>query len=93
MKATTYCRIKLHPKGKNMLTEAVIIAAALSNGGQYLTLKQLTTIAEGIKLQYPLLYDDITISEIEDNALFIDKRDGEEWINILFIEKIEVLEL
>ena len=72
----------------NAILQELVIMACLSNGGKYLSLTDLESIAKGNYVRYSAMGEGITISLI-GNTLLIDKGT----VCQLKLEEIEVLEM
>jgi len=79
--------------GSNDLCNTLVLMAAKSNGGAKIALNQLQMIAEANKIQWPVLYGDITAELIGENLLHIDKKIGEDYQTVCIIEQVEVFEM
>jgi hypothetical protein len=80
-------RIELKRNGT--IASELAMLAALSNGGNYTSLKEMEAIVKTQKIQYPASNDGITCSLIGDNVLTIDK----ETENILVLTEVEIMEI
>jgi len=63
--------------------------AALSNGGKYISLKDMESIAKVELLKYPTINENISINLIGEHNLTIDRGTT----NLLSLEEVEVVEL
>jgi len=91
MKKTIY-RTALF-NGHNEPCEKVVLLAAKSNGGAVIGLNDLKTVVDAMKIEYPLLFTDLTVELIGDNLLHIDRKIGDEYETVCSIERVEILEL
>jgi hypothetical protein len=78
----------------NKPAETIALLAAKSNGGNYVSIKQMAGFIDYEVLLYPTLYDGLVARVIDDNKLYVDllQPDGR-YKNILFIEEVDVFEL
>lgn len=92
-KSTKEYRIKLF-SGADQLAETLILLAAKSNGGQWVSLPQMKNLVEAKKLEYPTLYKGYTGEIIGDNILHLDVPTGSgEYKTVLSIEERELFEV
>jgi len=91
MKKTIY-RTALF-NGFNEPCEKVVLLAAKSNGGAIISLNDLKTVVDAMKIEYPLLCVDLKAELIGDNLLHIDRKIGEQYEKVCSIERVEILEL
>lgn len=80
---------RIEMKIPDSLINELVLLAALSNGGQYISLMELQAVARTICIKNPFNGKGITITPIGDNVLSIDK--GLE--NILLLTEVEITEL
>jgi hypothetical protein len=84
-----YFKITLF-EGANSLCDKLAAMAARANGGHDLTLKQIYTVAEGNRLEYPALNKDISVTLVNNSLIHIDGlRPNGDYEPILIIEEIE----
>jgi hypothetical protein len=87
MKQKKMYRIEL--KKTSGLAQEMAILAALSNGGTYISLKDIDAIARTECKRYPSLNDNVSVNLIGEHDFTIDR--GTE--NILVLTEVEILEL
>lgn len=76
----------------NYAAESLILAAARSNAGiDGITLKSLKSLGEGMKQQFPDLWQPTTI-ELIDNRLHIDCKGLNGWEQAAIIEEVNIFE-
>ena len=71
------------------IAQEIALLACRSNGGKYISLTDMESIAKVELIKFPFLNQDISVNRIGENNLTIDK--GTE--NLLAITEVEVLEL
>ena len=92
LKATKQYRIKLFT-GADSVAEKLILLAAQSNGGNWVSIKQMQNLVEAKKLEHPTLYKDYTGEVINGKLLHLDVPcGGGEYKTVLSIEEIDLLE-
>lgn len=92
-KSTKEYRIKLF-SGADQLAERLIILAAQSNGGDWVSLSQMQNLVEAKKLEYPTLYKGYTGEVIGDRVFHLDvPSGGGEYKTVLAIEERELFEV
>ena len=92
LKATKQYRIKLFT-GADQLAEKLILLAAQSNGGNWVSIEQMQNLIEAKKLEYPTLYKDYTGEVINGKLFHLDVPcGGGEYKTVLSIEEIDLLE-
>lgn len=81
--------------GSNGLCDTLVLMAAKSNGkgDGKLTLEQLQMVGESNILQFPALYDDVSLEIIGGRILHIDRKIGDEYKTVCVIEEVEILEM
>ena len=82
-------RIELASWNKQDIAEEITLLAALSNGGKYRSLKELSEHAKIEAMKYPGLNSDVSINIIGDNVLTIDKGTK----SLLILTEVEIMEL
>jgi len=93
LKSTKEYRIKLF-SGADQLAELLILLAAKSNGGQWVSFSQMQSLVEAKKLEYPTLYKGYTGEIIGDKIFHLDVPAGEgEYKTVLAIEERELFEV
>ena len=92
LKATKQYRIKLFT-GADQLAEKLILLAAQSNGGNWVSIEQMQNLVEAKKLEYPTLYKEYTGEVINGKLFHLDVPcGGGEYKTVLSIEEIYLLE-
>jgi len=91
MKKTIYRTALLN--GHDTICEKLVLMAAKSNGGCFIPLSDLKTVADGYRLEYPTLFGSNTIEIIGETVLHIDKKVGDNYETVCRIEQVEILEL
>ena len=92
-KSTKEYRIKLF-SGADQLAERLILLAAQSNGGEWVSLTQMQNLVEAKKLEYPNLYKGYTGEVIGDRLFHLDvPAGGGEYKTVLAIEERELFEV
>ena len=102
-KSTKEYRIKLF-SGADQLAELLILLAAKSNGGQWVSFSQMQSLVEAKKLEYPTLYKGYTGEVIGDKIFHLDvsaggifhldvPAGGGEYKTVLAIEERELFEM
>ena len=86
MKRKMY-RVEL--KGSNTLAREMALLACLSNGTQYIPLKDIEAVAKTELIRYPSLYENISINLIGENDLTIDHKTE----NLLVLTEVEIFEI
>ena len=71
------------------IAQEIALLACRSNGGKYISLTDMESIAKVEVIKFPFLNQDISVNRIGENHLTIDK--GTE--NLLAITEVEILEL
>ena len=93
LKSTKEYRIKLF-SGADQLAERLILLAAQSNGGEWVSLIQMQNLVEAKKLEYPTLYKGYTGEVIGDRLFHLDvPAGGGEYKTVLAIEERELFEV
>ena len=79
-------------EGATRLCETLATMAAYGNGGRPVTIENLKLVADANLIEYPTINEGCTVEPIGQNALYIERKIGAEYKNILKIELIEVME-
>lgn len=80
-------------EGANSLCETLATLAAKANGGQELSISDLSGVGKADKIKYPSSNEDITVEPIGDNLLHVDRKIGGEYKTVLRLELVEIMEL
>ena len=92
LKATKQYRIQLLT-GADSVAEKLILLAAQSNGGNWVSIEQMQNLVEAKKLEYPTLYKEYTGEVINGKLFHLDVPcGGGEYKTVLSIEEIDLLE-
>ena len=91
MNKTIY-RITIFADACNGISETLAVLAAKSNGGNFLSLAQLKSVADGKAIEYPSLYEGVHAELIGDNLLHVDMKRGDEYRQSLVLEMVEIFE-
>lgn len=81
-------------KENNINLNNIVVLAAISNANQdnRLTIQEIASKIKMEQMSYPPSTDGWIVT-VDNNFISIDKKRGEETINLLFIEEVEVFEL
>ena len=81
-------------KENNVNLNSIVVLAAISNANQdnRLTIQEIASKIKMEQMSYPSSTDGWIVT-VDNNFISIDKKIGEETINLLFIEEVEVFEL
>ena len=79
--------------GSDTLCEKLVVMASKSNGGDFIALSDLKTVADGNRLEYPSLFGANKVEIIGETLLHVDKKIGDEYKKVCSIEQVEIFEL
>lgn len=91
MKKTIY-RTALF-NGSDTLCEKLVVMASKSNGGDFIPLTDLKTVADAMRIEFPIILGGCSVEIIGEKILHVDKPMGEQYETVCRIEQVEILEL
>ena len=77
----------------NGLAETLATLAAKSNGGKYLTVHQLKSVADGQIILYPSINEETTCEVLDENTLHLDRKVRDNYETVLMLEQVAIMEL
>lgn len=91
MKKTIY-RTALF-SGSDTLCEKLVVMASKSNGGDFIPLTDLKTVADAMRIEFPIILGGCSVEIIGERILHVDRKIGEQYETVCRIEQVEILEL